>query len=88
MSVIRKSIEVSLQRSLRPLMSGQCIMDQLGRKSDLCVKEGLYLSYNRSAGKVDISIDQPKFEEQGWKTYDKLFFEHSDTCPSKHFRER
>ena len=69
-------------------MSGQCIMDQLGRKSDLCVKEGLYLSYNRSAGKVDISLDQPKFEEQGWKTYDKLFFEHSDTCPSKHFRER
>jgi len=36
-----------------------------------------------------VNLSEERLElGQGWHTYEKLFFEHSDTCPSRLYRKR
>ena len=65
-------------------------MDMLGFTDSHTIPEGLHLSYNLQAAQAHLSVDKPTHlaQQEGWRTYDKIFFEHSDTCPSRQFRQR
>lgn len=82
-----KAIKLSVTKDLKPLLAGQCILDQLNHRDKHVLPEGLHLSYNRMKGLTHLSHDKPALGED-WMTYDKIPFEHSDTCPSRIYRER
>ena len=63
------------------------MFDVMNLKEQNYIKPGVHLSYNREKGIVNLSEERPSFGEE-WHTYDKLFFEHSDTCPSRLYRKR
>lgn len=63
------------------------MLDQLNHSNSHFIKDGVHLSYNKEQAIVDISENDPSFDKS-WHTYKKLFFEHSDTCPSRKYRER
>ncbi len=61
---------------------GQCTMDLFSQEED--VQRNMSLNYNRLQGLIDIS-STPIIDDE-WTNYNNLYFEHSDTCPSKRNR--
>lgn len=59
----------------------------MGHRDKHFIPNGLHLSYDRMNALTHLSEEHPKLPNE-WDTLDKIFFEHSDTCPSRKFRER
>jgi len=96
---IRVSVNKQPSRSiddLAPLKNGQCMMDQFGfGDHEHVIEKGVDLWYNRKLAKAHLEIptddkhETPSMfnSEEGWKKYPALPFEHSDTCPSRIYRQ-
>ncbi len=52
------------------------------------IEKGLNLSYNRVEGLAHLSPERPDYLNDNWQTFNKIPFEHSDTCPSRLYRQR
>ncbi len=75
---------MSVCKDFKTLLTGQCILDQMGHREKH--NKGLYFAYNQQDAHVHLSEDS--MTGNGWRSYGKMVFEHSDTCPSRKFRHR